>query len=178
MHESLQRAQSMVTSLRPDFIPFMTFVQILSLCLSSSHDKCTSAREVKRFTHWGPLKHYYLILYWNFKTYKWQTVSQVLLLPLTLLCSPTAAPTVSLPRNCAQRWRSFCPCSWSPFLSPWTHQALQVGISHNSGNFQSCNFILALAAYSATSLLETKALFIQFRNMSSLSLTSIPTLFE
>lgn len=66
----------------------------------------------------------------------------------------------------------------SPFPSPWTHQALQVGISLNTGNFQSYNSILALAAYSATSLLETKALFIQFENMSSLSLTSIPTLFE
>lgn len=87
MHESLQRAQSMVMSLRCDFIQFMTFVQILPLCLSSSHGKHTSAREVKRFPHWGPLKHY-LILYWNFKTYKLQTVSQALLLPLTLCAVP------------------------------------------------------------------------------------------
>lgn len=64
-----------------------------------------------------------------------------------------------------------------PFPSPCTHEALQVGTSLNTGNFQSHNFILAFAAYSATSLLETKALFIQFENMYSLSLTSIPTLF-
>lgn len=80
-----------------------------------------------------------------------------------LLLQPTSPGTVFRGEG------HFVRAPGSPFLSPWTHQALQVGISLNSGNFQSCNLILAFAAYSATSLLETKALFIQFENMSSLS---------
>lgn len=91
--------------------------------------------------------------------------------PLLLLQSASPGPVLRDEGNLVH-------APMSSFPSPWTHQALQVGINLKSGNFQPYNFILALAAYSATSLLETKALFMQFENMSSLSLTSIPTLFE
>ena len=143
--------------------------------LSSSHDKCTSATEAEEISSLSvpealphslsELKN--CKLFCKLCCYLWPCCAASLLLRQAISPGTSFRDEDNLVR-----------APVSPFPSPWTQEALQVGISLNSGNFQSHNFILALAAYSATSLLETKALFIQFENMSSLSLTSIPTLFE
>ena len=151
-------------------------LEILPLpCLSSSHDKCTSAREAEEISSLRvpeALPHSLFELK-NCKLFcKLCCYVQLCCAASLLLLQATSRGTSFRDGD------NLVHALACPFPSPWTHDALQVGISLKTGNFQSHNFILALGARSATSLLETKALFIQFENMSSLSLTSIPTLFE